>query len=166
MVNEIISLRPLKDTPEDFAALHSWFHDPEITRWVWCDERGEEPVSLERVTEKYRPRIGGADGIFPYIITANGTPIGFIQYYTARSDSIGLDMWIGRSDARGKGRGTEALMMMVELIHRRHPEAKEIFITPEPENIRAVRCYEKAGFRPCGTVEDDGSECLLMKITF
>jgi len=166
MVNEIISLRPMRDIQDDYIAMQSWFHDPAITQWVWCDEKGEPPVSLERVIEKYRPRILAKTDVFPYFITRNGTPIGFIQYYINDEASIGLDMWIGNEDSRGKGRGTEALMMMVELIHRRYPQAKEIFITPDAQNARAIRCYRKAGFLPIGNVIDDGVDSLLMKVFF
>lgn len=65
----------------------------------------------------------------------------------------------------GKGFGTEALKQMVNLIREHRPHVREVFIDPEPDNIRAVRCYEKAGFRTAGTIIDDGAECLLMKMS-
>ena len=161
-----ISLRPMRDTIEDYTTLRDWFHEPELRKWVWCDEKDEPPVSLERVMEKYRPRIVSPVDVFPCFILLDGSPIGFIQYYLQDKHSIGLDMWIGSPDNRSKGCGTEALRQMVELIREKHPEIREVFIDPEPENVRAVRCYEKAGFRTVGTMPDDGTECLLMKIFF
>ena len=66
-----------------------------------------------------------------------------------------------------KGYGTEALKQMVQLIHQKHPHVKELFIDPEPENKRAVRCYQKAGFQYSGEIiDDDGDKCLLLKICF
>lgn len=166
MTGSTITLRPMQDTRADYIALQSWFHEPELCRWVWCDQKNEPPVSLERVTEKYRPRITAPTDVFPYFILKSGEPIGFIQYYIQNAASAGLDMWIGIRSQRGSGIGTEALRQMTGLIHERHPEITELFIDPEPDNLPAVRCYEKAGFRTVGTIEDDGAECLLMKYYF
>jgi len=166
VTRELISLRPMQDTPDDCTALQSWFHEPGLQQWVWCDRKGEPPVSLERVMEKHGPRAKNPTDVFPYFILLDGKPVGFIQYYTKDEASIGLDMWIGSPSMRGKGIGTEALRRMTALIRRRHPAVKELFITPEPENLPAVRCYEKAGFRTLGTMEDDGAQCLLMKLIF
>ena len=162
----MISLRPMRDTLGDYTALRDWFHEPELREWVWCDEKGEPPVPLERVIEKYRPRIVSPVDVFPYFILLNGSSVGFIQYYLHGEHSVGVDMWIGSPDNRGRGCGSKALRQMTELIRQRHPDIREVFIDPEPENIRAVRCYEKAGFRTVGTMWDDGAECLLMKISF
>ena len=49
----MISLRLMEDTMADYKALQSWFHEPELQEFVWCDEKGEQPVSLERIVEKY-----------------------------------------------------------------------------------------------------------------
>lgn len=75
-------------------------------------------------------------------------------------------MWIGVLKERNKGYGTEALKQMVELIHQKYPYVKEVFINPDPENNRAVKCYQKAGFIHCGEMMDDGELSLLMKICF
>ena len=166
MQNHTVSLRPMEDTFEDYIALRDWFHEPELCRWVWCDEKGEPPVTLDRVMEKYRGRVVSPDDVFPYFILLDGAPIGFIQYYIHDEHSIGIDMWIGSPRSRGRGFGTEALKQLVKLIRKERPDTREVFIDPEPQNTRAVRCYEKAGFRTVGTMTDDGGECLLMKIYF
>lgn len=49
----MISLRPMENTITDYAALCQWFQEPGLQAWFWCDEKGEAPVSLERVIEKY-----------------------------------------------------------------------------------------------------------------
>jgi len=78
-----------------------------------------------------------------------------------------LDMWIGTVQERSHGYGSEALRQMVELIHQKHPQIKELFIDPEVDNIRAIKCYQKAGFQPVEEIiGDEGDKCLLMKIKF
>ena len=162
-----ITLRPMEDTLADYTALQAWFHEPELCRWVWCDEKNEPPVSLERVREKYGARIKHPVDVFPYFILREGLPIGFIQYYLAGEGRIGLDMWLGSAEVRGRGFGSEALRQMVLLIREKHPRVKELFIDPEKENVRAVKCYGKAGFQPVGEyVGEEGAVCLMMKIHF
>ncbi len=163
----MISLRCMEDTMEDYTAMRNWFLEPELKEWVWCDEKGEPPVPLERIIDKYGSRIKNPTDVFPYFILRDGKPIGFIQYYLHNETTIGLDMWIGVLKERNKGYGTEALKQMVQLIHQKHPHVKELFMDPEPQNKRAVRCYQKAGFQYSGEIiDDDGDKCLLLKICF
>jgi len=161
----MITLRPMEDTMADYTALHSWFLEPELRQWVWCDEKDEPDVPLERVIEKYGQRIKHPTDVFPYFILQNGEPIGFIQYYFADETTIGLDMWLGTRQVRSKGHGSEALRQMVRLIHRKYPAVRELFIDPEVENIRAVKCYRKAGFQDVQEIiDEEGARCLLMKM--
>lgn len=163
----MISLRLMEDTMEDYVAMRNWFLEPELQEWVWCDEKGEPPVLLERVIEKYGSRIKNPTDVFPYFILKDEEPIGFIQYYKKDEVTIGLDMWIGILKERNHGYGTEALKQMVELIHKKHPQIKEVFIDPEIENKRAIRCYQKAGFQDFGEIIDEElAPCLLLKIVF
>ena len=56
---------------------------------------------------------------------------------------------------------------MIQIIHQNHPWAKELFIDPEVENVRAIKCYQNAGFQSVGEIiDDEGDRCLLHKIVF
>lgn len=163
----MISLRLMEDTMADYQALQSWFHEPELQEFVWCDEKGEPPVSLERIIEKYGERVKHPKDVFPYFILLDEEPIGFIQYYIQDEATIGLDMWIGRVADRNRGYGSEGLRQMVEIIHQKHLQVKTLFIDPELKNKRAIRCYDKAGFVPDGEfIGEEGVPCLMMKITY
>ena len=39
---------------------------------------------------------------------------------------------------------------MIQIIHQNHPWAKELFIDPEVENVRVIKCYRNAGFKSVG----------------
>ena len=163
----MITLRPMQAVAEDYLHMQTWFAEPELQQWVWCDEKGEPPVSLARIAEKYGARALLPTDVFPYFILLGNTPIGFIQYYLHTEDTIGLDMWIGDRQERGHGYGTEALRQMVALIRQKHPGITALFIDPEKENHRAVRCYQKAGFvTEREFTDEEGAACLLMKIYF
>ena len=162
----MITLRLMEDTMEDYVAMRNWFLEPELQKWVWCDEVGEVP-SLERIIEKYGSRVKSLTDVFPYFILRDNEPIGFIQYYLHDEKSIGLDMWIGVLKERNNGYGTEALKQMIQIIHQNHTWAKELFIDPEVENVSAIKCYQNAGFKSVGEIiNDEGDRCLLHKIVF
>ena len=157
----------MEATTADYRAMQAWFAEPELKQFVWCDEKGEGLVPPERIEEKYGGRVKAQKDVFPYFILNDGTPIGFIQYYLQGSKTIGLDMWIGVKGERSRGHGSEALRQMMGLIHIKHPDVHTLFIDPEVENKRAVRCYEKAGFINTGVFKDEeGHLCYMMKIEF
>lgn len=161
----MVTLRPMEATREDYQRMQDWFAEPELQEFVCCDEKNEGIVPLERIEEKYGSRVKAQKDVFPFFILCDSRPIGFIQYYLMDADTIGLDMWIGVKQERNRGYGTEALRQMVDFIHARHPQIKTLFIDPEVENKRAVRCYEKAGFVHTGVYSDEeGDLCCMMKI--
>ena len=163
----MITLRPMEATLSDYRAMQKWFAEEELQQFVWCDEKGEGAVSIERIVEKYGGRVKAQTDVFPYFILSEGHAIGFIQYYIQDEKTIGLDMWIGEKEKRSRGYGTDALRQMVDLIHKKHPEVTTLFIDPVVENIRAVKCYEKAGFQNTGVFTDEeGAACYMMKISF
>ena len=44
------------------------------------------------------------------------------------------------------------------------PAVTKIQIDPDPENARAIRCYEKVGFRRVGVVDTPDGPALLMTL--
>lgn len=53
----MISLRLMEDTIDDYTALRSWFLEPELQKWVWCDEEGEPPVSFSIISATLPPSV-------------------------------------------------------------------------------------------------------------
>ncbi len=158
-----ITLRQMEDTMTDYELMREWFSEPELQEWVWCDEKDEAPVTIERIIEKYGSRIKNPTTVFPYFILRDQEPIGFIQYYIQDQVTIGLDMWIGIQKERNHGFGTDALKQMVEIIHNKYPDVKHVFVDPEIANKRAIKCYQKAGFKSSGEIVDGN---LILRINF
>ena len=92
-----------------------------------------------------------------------GEPIGYAQSYIAfeaGTDGGGKKKPIQEYANRpvnmnasqlGKGLGTKLVRALVELLFN-DPEVTKIQTDPSPSNLRAIRCYEKAGFERQGTV--------------
>ena len=63
-----------------------------------------------------------------------------------------------------RGIGTQAIAQFLALLVARH-HSPRIIIDPDPRNARAIRCYEKVGFRHYETLtREDGSRAYMMAI--
>ena len=92
---------------------------------------------------------------------ADGTPVGYIQFYPIRDhgDGVwGIDLLIGEDRFRDRGIGTLALRAMTHFLFEEN-QARKITMDPDARNARAIRCYEKCGFRPYAR---SGSHLILV----
>ncbi len=144
---------------DDFPLLLKWLAKEHVKEW-WDD--GDD--TLEKVALHY----GANDETARFILleTNEGCkkPIGYFQYYFDADGSIGIDQFIGEKDYINRGVGRRAIKQFIEMIVRRHRPA-QITLDPSPENKRAVRCYEKVGFKHYQTRRNaDGSLAYLMRL--
>jgi aminoglycoside 6'-N-acetyltransferase len=132
-----VTLRTLD--PKDAEALRSIRAEPEVARW-WGPTEEDFPF-------------GDEPGAHRYTIFLDQQPIGMIQY-AEESDPdarwADIDIFIG-SSFQGQGLGTDAMQTLVHhlqdaLGHHR------LTLTTSPDNHRAIRTYEKIGFRQVGTL--------------
>ena len=159
-----ISFRPL--IPDDFPLLHEWLSRPHVSEW-W-----QPTPTLAEVEEDFDPRHTAA-GMRPYIVLADGAPIGYIQSYVAKGAGDGwwedeqdpgvrgIDQFLADADRLGRGLGTAMVRAFVERLFD-DPDVTHIQTDPDPRNSRAIRCYEKAGFRRVGEVDTPDGRALLM----
>jgi RimJ/RimL family protein N-acetyltransferase len=91
------------------------------------------------------------------MIEYDHTPIGIIQYqkvndenkklYKLTTDnSYEMDIFIGELNLHNKGIGRKAVVLMSTHLFREE-NAELVVMCPLKENINAIRCYEKAGFK-------------------
>lgn len=154
----MLKFRPL--TPDDFPLLLEWFSKDHVKQW-W--DAGDD--TLEKVARNYGEEEEGLERFI--LVEAEGKaekPIGYFQHYLVPDGSIGIDQFIGAEDYINRGVGTKAIRLFVEMIMREH-EPASIILDPSPENNRAIRCYEKVGFRYYETKEgEEGGLAYMMKL--
>lgn len=149
---EPVTLRLM--TESDLVMLHDWLNRPHIVEW-WGGE--EERPSLSEVLEHYRPRVLGEEPVTMYIAMLASEPIGFAQSYTALGCGDGwweeetdpgvrgIDQSLAHPTQLNQGLGTRLVRALVERLFA-DPAVTKIQTDPAPANLRAIRCYEKAGF--------------------
>ena len=160
-----VTLRPM--TADDLPRMHAWLARDHVREW-WGDERLH---TLESVAAKYLPRILAEEHVTPWIALLGDRPIGYCQSYVVAGDDFwpdetdpgarGCDQFIGEAELLGRGLGTDIVRALVDTIFR-DPAVTTIQTDPSPDNARAIRCYEKAGFRAVRNVTTPDGPALLM----
>jgi len=151
--------------PEHYSLLRTWLEAPHMQEW-WGDPATELGYIRDMVEERDTTR--------PFLIA----PVGYIQYWHIGhhqneqwvkdhpwlmdfpSDTIGVDLSIGEADKLSQGIGSTALAAFVRML--RDQGFDNIIIDPDPANVRAVRAYEKAGFRRAMIASSNEGPVLLM----
>jgi AacA4 family aminoglycoside N(6')-acetyltransferase len=151
-IDSTVTLRLM--TEEDLPMLHDWLNRPHIVEW-WGGE--EERPTLQEVLDHYRPRVLAQEMVTPYIAMLDGEPIGYAQSYVAKGSGDGwweeetdpgvrgIDQSLANPDQLNRGLGTKLVRALVDLLFS-DPSVTKIHTDPAPSNLRAIRCYEKAGF--------------------
>jgi aminoglycoside 6'-N-acetyltransferase len=137
---ELVTLRPLR--AEDVPELSEILRHPDIARW-W-----DEP-DVEWLLGEYLD--GGRDVGFAILLGAE--TIGLISYSEEDDPSYrhaGVDITI-TVEHQGRGLGTDALRTLIRHLFEDRGHWR-LTIDPDTENGRAIRVYERIGFRPVGVM--------------
>jgi RimJ/RimL family protein N-acetyltransferase len=156
--------------PQHYALLQKWLAEPHVREW-W----GDPDTELDYI----RDMVEGRDTTRPYLVTVQGEPVGYIQYWFVGhhqneqwikdhpwldelpSDAIGVDVSIGCPERLSQGIGSRALAKFVSAL--REQGNTTIIIDPDLSNERAVRAYSKAGFRPVPYLYGRTGDVLIMQ---
>jgi RimJ/RimL family protein N-acetyltransferase len=150
----MLRFRPL--AADDFPLLLEWLSKEHVKQW-WDD--GDD--TLEKVVRNYGEQEATLERFILVGSYESGEkPLGYFQYYLIPDGSVGIDQFIGEEEYINRGVGTKAIQMFVEMIMR-ELKPTSIILDPSPENKRAIRCYEKAGFKHYETKAEEGLAYMM-----
>lgn len=160
-----ISFQPL--TSDHIPLLRKWLREPHVAEF-W-----QEPQDEEEFRKKFLHELQERN-VRSYIIDFDDQPVGYIQDYEASQvgggwwpdaepGTFGIDQFIGDPNFVNKGLGTKMIQAFVQRLFQ-NPSVIEIIADPDPKNGRAVRVYEKVGFKKMSPIKTPGGEALLMKL--
>ena len=163
-----VSFRPMHEG--DLPTLQAWIGRPHVREW-WAGEEADIP--FEEFRAMYLPRVMAEEQVTPYIAMLDGRAIGYAQSYVALGsgggwwDDItdpgvrGIDQFLCEPADLGRGLGTRMVKALVARLFA-DPAVTLIQTDPAPANARAIRCYEKAGFRAVRTITTPDGAALYM----
>jgi aminoglycoside 6'-N-acetyltransferase len=144
----------------DLAMVRRWLETPEVARW-WGQP-----------DEQYALVSGDLDhpDMDQFVVSFADQPFGYIQCYALSTWNTGLgshpaqtrgiDQFIGAPELIGRGHGSGFIrQFVVGLLRSGIPR---VVTDPDPDNVRAVRAYAKAGFQRDRLVDTPDGPALLM----
>ena len=175
--NENIRIRTLRD--EDFTIMFKWLTDERVLEFYGGRDKKYTMESLkEHYTEKWE------DEVFRVIIEYNSIPIGYGQiykmygelytdYHYPQTDEIvyGMDQFIVEPEYWSKGIGTQFIKIIFEFL-KKERNANAVILDPRKNNPRAIRAYQKSGFRIIEDLlehelhEGKKEDCYLMEYRY
>ena len=172
----------MKDDEADYATMARWLTDPRVLEYY---EGRDNPYPIERVRRELSPRLLAEEGVTPCFFVLQGEPVGYTQYYVVREPErleyeldgdadltgmYGIDQFIGVPELWGTGIGTRGVSLLLRHLFE-NLGAREVILDPNVDNPRAIRCYEKCGFRKIKLLrahevhEGQTGDCWLMSVT-
>jgi ribosomal protein S18 acetylase RimI-like enzyme len=149
-----MEFRPL--TAADLPLTATWLARPHVAEW-W-----DGPIALER-------------GLRQFLAVLEGEAIGYVQSYQATACHCdgwwldvsdpgvhGIDQFLADAAKLGQGLGTQMVGAFVAELFA-DPRITRVQVDPSPANGRAIRCYEKAGFRRVSEIVTPDGPALLMR---
>jgi aminoglycoside 6'-N-acetyltransferase len=133
--------RPVTDA--DIPLLRDWRARPHVRQW-WGAPELEDPADVL-----------AEDSVAMWIVEHDGRPFAYAQDYSPHHwaahpfaylppGSRGIDQYIGEADMLDRGHGSAFIRSHVERLFA--AGVPVVGTDPHPENARAIRAYEKAGF--------------------
>ena len=151
--------RPM--TAADLPLVRRWLAQPHVAQW-W----GDTCEQFELVSGDLE-----VEAMDQFIVATDARPFGYIQCYDPEvwpdnglgdhpKGTRGIDQFIGELAMVDRGHGSAFIRVFIDgLLASGTPR---VITDPDPANARAIRAYEKAGFRRDRLVSTPDGEALLM----
>ncbi len=140
-------------SPSNLPTVLRWYADPEVARLT---RYSLQPMPREEVERFFQTRLLSTESVaYGIHLRTSGRLIGLTTFSSLDPDngSVLFHITIGESDAWGHGYGTEAARLMLWLAFERIG-LHRVGLTVFAFNERAIRSYEKAGFRIEGQLRE------------
>ncbi|MFB4169365.1 GNAT family N-acetyltransferase [Virgibacillus sp. JSM 102003] len=161
---------------KDKHILAKWLSDPQVLEFY---EGRDNPFDLDKVMKEFYT---SEDDVTKCIVEFEGTGIGYIQFYQLDGETkkvygyhneeeniYGTDQFIGEAAYWNKGIGTLLVSSMISYLIQ-NKKADRVVMDPQTRNARAIKCYEKCGFKKVKVLpkrelhEGVYQDCWLMEI--
>ena len=150
--------RPM--SADDLPTIRRWLETPHVREW-WHDPAEQFELVSGDLTHP---------DMAQFIVAADGQEFAYLQCYNLSAwdcgfgsqpkGTRGLDQFIGEEDMMERGHGSAFVRAFADqLLAAGTPR---VVTDPDPANKRAIRAYEKAGFRRERMVETPDGAALLM----
>lgn len=140
MTNNI--LRKVAKTDVEYFA--RWWRDEELIKLT---SGVLEPIS-DKDVDKFFQSILDSEVDYHFMIVIDNKTIGHISLSKRKCSWFEIQIVIGEKDYWGRGYGANAINAAINVA--REQNISKIFLEVRPTNLRAIKSYEKCGFKSVG----------------
>jgi aminoglycoside 6'-N-acetyltransferase len=145
----------------DLPLVRRWLKAPHVAQW-WGDPEQQFALVSEDLDHPSMDQ---------FIVAADDHPFAYLQCYDPTAwpnngfgvqpnGTRGIDQFIGEPDMIDRGHGSALVRNFTDNLLTAGTPC--VVTDPDPANMRAVRAYEKAGFRKERLVDTPDGRALLM----
>ena len=163
---EKVVLRPM--TVDEMPIFYQWATQSDSAPFWYGELYGDHVPAYEEFTRDWKRYY--FDGSEPekgrcFIILVGDRAIGQVNYndINRENNSVELDIFIAEDADKNRGYGTDALKTLVKYLFQ-NMNIQLCEIEPFTKNPRAIRAYEKAGFKSTKTFVKNGIEWNHMEL--
>jgi aminoglycoside 6'-N-acetyltransferase len=133
-------------TEDDLPLIAKWAGEP---HWLeWWGPADESIAEIEAALDD--------DATEPMLALMGNRPVAYVQSYDPHMEddhpyqdqpfgTLGLDISIGEASDLEQGLGSAIIAALADILFAEG--TPRLIIDPDPANLRAIRAYEKAGFK-------------------
>jgi RimJ/RimL family protein N-acetyltransferase len=155
-------------TVEEIPLFFEWATQSDAAPYWYGELSGDQVPTFEEFLKDWKRYY--FDGSEPdkgrcFMILIDDTAIGQINYneIDRKNNSVDLDILIAEDRYKNKGYGTDALQTLTGYLFGRMG-IQTCWIDVACKNPRAIRAYQKAGFKIIKKFVDMGIECLRLEL--
>jgi len=153
------AFRPMQAA--DLPLIRRWLTAPHVAQW-WGDPDAQFALVSADLDHPSMDQ---------FIVASDDRPFAYLQCYDPCAwpdngfgrqpdGARGIDQFIGEQDMIDCGHGSALIRAFTDGLL--HAGAPCVLTDPDPANARAIRSYEKAGFRKARPVKTPDGSALLM----
>ena len=148
-------------TAQDLPTVRRWLQTPHVSEW-WGDPDQQFALVSGNLSDPAMEQ---------FVVSTEDRPFAYLQCYDPTAwpengfgalprGTRGIDQFIGEAHMIDKGHGSAMIRSFVDALLR--SGTPRMVTDPDPANARAVKAYEKAGFRKTRLVNTPDGRALLM----
>ncbi|MCY9667189.1 GNAT family N-acetyltransferase [Paenibacillus alginolyticus] len=147
----------------DVPVMLDWYNNRELHETA--NAKTFHPYTIKELTKYWQKKINRTDASY-YAIIINERMIGRVSLKGMDSTGEGIEyaIVIGDPSLYSRGLGTEITICMLEKAFS-DPRVRYVQLDVRLDNKRAIRCYEKTGFRNIDSFLENGVSMRRMRVT-
>lgn len=140
--------------PEEIKLIHKWANNPDVIPFWYGRKK-----TLKQIKDDWKPHYFSDRNPYSgrcFAIEVEGKPIGTINYNKIDRENrkVEIDIVIGEKENWSQGYSTDALKTFITYLFKGFC-LNRIWLAPYAFNNRAIRAYEKAGFKKEGILREN-----------